>query len=101
MQCAACGATTTNAHQRICAQCNAPLPQLLVAGALVMNQYRVVQPLREGGTGQIYLAEDTRTFDRKCILKRTILKGGNESRRLFATEAELLTRLRHPQIPQV
>ncbi|GAA5530554.1 serine/threonine-protein kinase [Herpetosiphon gulosus] len=101
MQCPACGAATTNAHQRTCDQCSAPLPQLLVAGALVMNQYRVIQPLREGGTGQIYLAEDTRTFDRKCILKRTLLQGGNESRRMFATEAELLTRLRHPQIPQV
>lgn len=101
MQCPACGTTVTNTQSSSCDQCNAPLPQLLVAGALVMNQYRVLQPLREGGTGQIYLAEDTRTFNRQCILKRTQLQGGSEARRMFATEAELLTKLRHPQIPQV
>ena len=99
--CDSCGAARTSPQARNCTQCGAVWPVALGVGSLVAGQYRIVQIIGAGGSGQIYLAEDTRTFNRQCVLKRTLLAGDAAAQARFATEAQTLTKLRHPQVPQI
>lgn len=99
--CPSCLTPASNAQARNCTRCGGNLHSELAVGALVAGQYSIIKKVGHGGSGQIYLAEDTRTFNRRCVLKRTLLGLDAEAQRRFAAEAQTLTRLRHPQVPQI
>lgn len=99
--CPQCGAVINNPQAQNCNRCGMALFAILPQNTLVAGQYRVLTLIKEGGSGQIYVVADTRTFDRQCVLKRTLLKNDPAARQQFVSEAQMLTKLRHPQIPQV
>ena len=77
-------------------------------GQLLDGRYKVIQVLGAGGFGQTFVAEDTRTFDSKCVVKQ--LKPASSdpnfletARRMFQVEAKTLELLgkKHAQIPQL
>ncbi|MBA3469869.1 MAG: serine/threonine protein kinase [Herpetosiphonaceae bacterium] len=99
--CPSCRAPVANQQARNCTQCGGSIEVAFAVGTMVAGQYRIVQVIGTGGSGQIYLAEDTRTFNRRCVLKRTLLGSSPADHARFASEAQTLTKLRHPQVPQV
>ncbi len=76
-------------------------------GRLFDRRYRAVKRLGGGGFGETYLAEDLRRPGNPiCVVKQLHLSSGSPAvmqaaRRLFASEAEVLEKLKHPQIPQL
>lgn len=97
--CGSCHAPVANPHARNCMHCGTLLG--LPPGTLIGNQYRVVRSIGAGGAGSIYLAEDMRTFNRRCVLKRLNIIHNPSERARFTSEVQILTQLRHPQFPQV
>ncbi|MEB3357474.1 MAG: serine/threonine-protein kinase [Synechococcales bacterium] len=99
---------------RFCRLCGESLseavaPETPVAPAadatIVGLRYRIRRTLGHGGFGRTYLAEDVHRFDELCVLKEFApqVEGQNaleKAESLFAREAGVLYRLRHPQIPQ-
>jgi serine/threonine protein kinase len=69
------------------------------------GQYRVVRQLGKGGMGAITLAQNTRAFDRLCIIKEMIAyyQPGEEQKaqERFEKEARTLAALKHPGIPDM
>ncbi|TVQ42021.1 MAG: serine/threonine protein kinase, partial [Gloeocapsa sp. DLM2.Bin57] len=67
------------------------------------DHYRIIKLLGEGGFGRTYLAEDTELFNKKVVIKKLLSSEGNNPKilELFTREAEQLSKLSHPQIPQV
>jgi serine/threonine-protein kinase len=83
------------------------LPQSLKKGEILRERYQIREQIGQGGTGSIYLAEDTRLQGRLCALKEVehdqvlpteIL---TQSREQFFREASVLARLDHPNLPKV
>jgi eukaryotic-like serine/threonine-protein kinase len=72
--------------------------QQLTPGALV-EHYRVVSKIGEGGMGQVYLAEDTK-LNRKVSLKflSSAFTDDRERLRRFEQEARAASALNHPNI---
>lgn len=73
---------------------------------LLDGRYRIIATLAAGGFGKTFLAQDTkRPGQPQCVVK--MLHGSQDpkamevARRLFYKEAEILEKLRHPQIPQL
>ncbi|HEY1012077.1 MAG TPA: serine/threonine-protein kinase [Herpetosiphonaceae bacterium] len=100
--CAECGAAIHNPQARNCSFCGKLLASLpLAPGSLISGQYRVVRPIKSGGTGALYLAEDLKTFNRRCVIKRLHAGSDPSTRARFASEVQTLINLRHPQVPQV
>ncbi|WRH67542.1 MAG: serine/threonine-protein kinase [Planktothrix sp. GU0601_MAG3] len=69
------------------------------------NHYAIVRELGHGGFGRTYLAKDQHRFDELCVLKEFSpqVQGSfalKKSQELFEREAEILYKLKHPQIPQ-
>ena len=67
-----------------------------------IGPYRIVRCLGEGGKGRVYEAEQTVPVKRTVALK--VMKEGIASTSVlkrFEHEAQLLGRLRHPNIAQV
>jgi serine/threonine-protein kinase len=76
----------------------------LAPGNILENRYQLVRELGRGGFGRTYLAEDLNKFREKCVLKEFApqVKGAQElkkAKELFEREAEVLYKLKHPQIP--
>ncbi len=101
--CPRCNTPASNPNARNCSQCGYAFESYapLHAGALVGGQYKIIKPIGRGGAGSIYLAEDTRTFNRRCVLKRLLTMHSPADRARFAAEVQTVTRLRHPNIAQV
>ena len=72
---------------------------------LIGDRYQIIEQLGQGGMGKTYLAIDTHTGNRSCVVKEFFPQTTNQSewqkcRELFAREAAILAKLKHPQIPQ-
>jgi serine/threonine protein kinase len=136
MQCPRCG-TVNKADARYCASCGEKLENenslanagpasvgptdvgltdvgltdvgLLQPGQLVGEGiYRIIRLLGKGGMGAVYLAANTRAFDRPCVVKEIIEyydPTDPEARRRaierFEAEARTLAALKHAGIPDI
>lgn len=71
-------------------------------GSVLAARYRVVERLGEGGMGVVYRVVDE-TSGATVALKTLPLRAGPDDRRLllFKTEFWAMTRLRHPNLPEV
>jgi len=82
-----------------------PIP--LAAGAVLRDRYVVRHIIGRGGMGSIYLAEDNRLPGRMCALKEVHLEPDipevalEQGREQFYSEAKVLARLDHPNLPKV
>jgi serine/threonine-protein kinase len=83
------------------------MPHHLKNGEVLRGRYKVRDRIGQGGTGNIYLADDIRLEGRLCALKEVeydrslpakILK---EALDQFLREATVLARLDHPNLPKV
>ena len=97
---------------RFCTYCGAALDSetaMLQAGQLVDGgTYRIIRPLGKGGMGAVYLAANTKAFDRQCVVKEVIEyydptdpAERQKAIRRFEIEARTLASLKHPGIPDI
>lgn len=76
-------------------------------GETLRERYIVREQIGQGGTGNIYLAEDTRLQGRLCALKEVEHNQAlpsevlAQAREQFFREASVLARLDHPNLPKV
>jgi serine/threonine protein kinase len=83
------------------------LPQSLKKGEVLRSRYKIREQIGQGGTGSIYLADDTRLQGRLCAVKevehnRTLPPQFiAQAREQFFREASVLARLDHPNLPKV
>ncbi|HEY3999678.1 MAG TPA: serine/threonine-protein kinase [Candidatus Xenobia bacterium] len=78
----------------------------LSVGAVLQDRYEVTASIRAGGMGAVYRAIDRRFTNREVALKRMLDPEGrgvdfDTLHRRFVEEANVLTGLHHPGIPQV
>ncbi|MGD2027129.1 MAG: protein kinase [Anaerolineales bacterium] len=66
---------------------------------ILRDRYIIKEQLGRGGMGAVYLAEDT-ALDQLVAVKAN-LNPGEQAKRQFETEARLLAKLRHPNLPLV
>ncbi|MFC4304741.1 serine/threonine protein kinase [Cohnella boryungensis] len=71
----------------------------LSPGEVFGGRYRIAMPIGKGGMGRVYLAEDMRLGGRMRALKLT--RPLPEERRAFLPEAQLLSELEHPHLPDI
>ena len=76
----------------------------IYTGILLSNRYRIIRELGHGGFGRTYLSEDTYRFNELCVLKEFApqVQGSyalQKAQELFEREADVLYKLKHPQIP--
>jgi serine/threonine protein kinase len=83
------------------------LPQSLKKGEVLRSRYKIREQIGQGGTGSIYLADDTRLEGRLCALKEVEHNRAlptqliEQAREQFFREASVLARLDHPNLPKV
>ena len=83
------------------------LPQSLKKGEVLRSRYKIREQIGQGGTGSIYLADDTRLQGRLCALKEVEHNRAlptqfiEQAREQFFREASVLARLDHPNLPKV
>ena len=83
------------------------MPQSLKKGEILHDRYKIREQIGQGGTGSIYLAEDTRLEGRLCALKEVEHNQAlptqvfDQAREQFFREASVLARLDHPNLPKV
>lgn len=87
-----------------------PTPQAATSApaSILAQRYRILEPLGDGGFGQTFLAQDEQFPGMpKCVVKHLRPYSSTPemlalARRLFLSEAEVLSRLgQHPQIPHL
>ncbi|MFN2156778.1 MAG: protein kinase domain-containing protein [Anaerolineae bacterium] len=111
MRCPVC-AYENKIDARFCVYCGAELQHessVLHAGQLVDDgTYRIIRPLGKGGMGAVYLAANTKAFDRQCVVKEVIEyydptdpEEREKAIRRFEAEARTLASLKHPGIPDI
>jgi formylglycine-generating enzyme required for sulfatase activity len=71
----------------------------LQIGSTLNNRYRIAALLGQGGFGAVYRAWDV-NLNRPCAVKEN-LDSSAEAQRQFQREAEMLSGLRHPNLPVV
>lgn len=72
---------------------------MLNPGDVLDNRYRIVRLLGQGGFGSVYRAWDT-NLNNACALKEN-LETTPAAQSQFIHEAQILSRLRHPNLPLV
>lgn len=83
------------------------MPQSLKNGEILRDRYKVREQIGQGGTGNIYLADDLRLQGRLCALKEVEHNQAlptemfEQAREQFFREASVLARLDHPNLPKV
>lgn len=75
-------------------------------GQVLDGRYHIFQLLGQGGTGAVYLAKDSKLFDRLVAVKELIEQFATEGERReaiarFTHEAQMLVQLHHPNLPDV
>lgn len=67
-----------------------------------IGQYRIIRKLGEGGTGEVFLCQQS-GLDRKVAIKRLlrIYKYDREVRERFSREARNMARVTHPNVVQI
>ncbi|MBN1642646.1 MAG: protein kinase [Anaerolineae bacterium] len=111
MRCPVC-AHDNLPNARFCTYCGAelePEPAALRPGQIVDGgSYRIIRPLGKGGMGAVYLAANTKAFDRQCVVKEVIEyydptdpQERDKAMRRFEEEARTLAALKHPGIPDI
>ncbi|MEW5869183.1 MAG: bifunctional serine/threonine-protein kinase/formylglycine-generating enzyme family protein [Chloroflexota bacterium] len=68
-------------------------------GEVINNRYRIAKLLGQGGFGAVYRAWDL-SLDQAVALKENT-ETSPEAQRQFEREARILSKLRHPNLPQV
>lgn len=66
------------------------------------GRYQIIEQIGAGGMGMVYAARDTE-LDRVVALKTITpeLRAHPEARAIFAQEARMMARMRHPNLPRV
>lgn len=83
------------------------MPQSLKNGEVLRERYTIREKIGQGGTGNIYLADDVRLQGRLCAIKEVehnqTLPSDifEQAREQFFREASVLARLDHPNLPKV
>ena len=83
------------------------MPQSLKNGEVLRERYTILEKIGQGGTGNIYLADDIRLQGRNCAIKEVehnqTLPSDifEQAREQFFREASVLARLDHPNLPKV
>jgi serine/threonine protein kinase len=112
--CPMCGLDNRDAA-KFCQNCGAtlgvtqPQPaqgQTLSLSTVLRGHYLILKKLAAGGMGAVYLAQDTKLFNRLCVVKEMLPYYSTpdekaEAEAKFEREARLLATLRHPGVPQV
>lgn len=103
---------------RFCAACAAPLTSSVTPGYglgtgrlashhMLKNRYLIVRKVGQGGMGAVYQATDTHLIGRTWAVKEmtdTAITDPLEKQQaiqVFRREAEMLARLKHPNLPRV
>jgi serine/threonine-protein kinase len=92
---------------QFCVRCGARLGGVtgrLPANTLLQNRYIIVKTIGGGGMGAVYVATDTQQHGKKWAVKEMSMaqlppQDIPQAIRDFQHEAELLARLRHPNLP--
>ncbi len=74
-------------------------PSTLPNGTFLVNRYRILSLLGQGGMSRVYMAEDVRLGIRVAVKEN--LQKDPDARTQFQTEAHLLATLSHPNLPRV
>jgi serine/threonine protein kinase len=80
---------------------------VLQPGTVLRERYKIIEPVKSGGMGAVYEAEDLRLEGRRCAIKEILLGAGMDSsaraqaQEQFHREASILARLDHPTLPKV
>lgn len=83
------------------------MPQSLKNGEVLRDRYTIREKIGQGGTGNIYLADDIRLQGRLCAIKEVEHNQTlpseifEQAREQFFREASVLARLDHPNLPKV
>ena len=97
--CPSCSADNSY-RARYCVRCGTRLRGLLGFGTMLKGRYKVVRVLGCGGMGAVYLAFDSRMNDAPVAVKEN-LDQSPEAQQQFVSEAQILMKLRHPNLPRV
>lgn len=78
----------------------------LTEGTILDGRYRVLQLIKAGGMGAVYRVADLKMGERIMALKQMLESFSDQSAKFtavnrFLTEVQVLTELRHPNIPQI
>lgn len=102
--CSNCGGSNYDEND-VCLDCGF-FVNGLPAGTLLDNRYEILEALKAGGMGAVYLAFDTR-LHQHCAVKEMFNTSSGQSGqkdyiiKRFMEEAKLLAGLNHPSIPRV
>ncbi len=78
-----------------------PRPPRASPGSTLAGRYRVVETLGAGGMGVVYRVEDTSSGAHVALKTLALERGSDRPLLLFKTEFWAMTRLRHPNLPEV
>lgn len=98
------------ASAKICSQCGIPLdpPTRFQPGKRLAKRYTIQRALTRGGMGEIYLALDTKLFNRVVVIKVMFdyfdiqnPKEVEDAKKMFEEEARTLSNLNYPAFPKI
>ncbi len=76
----------------------------LKPGTVLQDRYRIERSLGRGGSGAVYLSQDSRLAGKQWAIKELVCKDSTQlqsARTRFEREASMLARLRHRNLPLI